>query len=111
VGGEKLKEVYNPTEDRKREAKKPAVKPPKPAEKPLEEQVLEVIAMLEANGIVEIGSRVISDKLGLEPDVGRQRVRAIMKKLEADGKVTVEKKAVKEKGARKRYVYRLKENK
>jgi len=31
----------------------------------------------------------------------------MMKKLEKAGKVVVEQKAVKEKGARKRYVYRL----
>jgi len=34
-----------------------------------------------------------------------------MKKLEKAGKVVIEHKTVKEKGARKRYVYRLKESK
>jgi len=48
------------------------------------------------------------DKLGFaDADKGRQRVRVLMKKLEAKGKVAIERKAVKEKGARKQYVYRL----
>lgn len=36
------------------------------------------------------------------------KVRAIMKQVEKAGKVIVEKKAVKEKEARKQYVYKLK---
>lgn len=77
----------------------------------MEEQILEVMARLETNGIVEMTSRQVSDKLGLEPDYGRQRVRATMRQLEKDGKVVIEKKPVKEKGARKQYVYKLKESK
>ena len=78
-----------------------------PAEKATAETVLAVIEKLTKNGMSEFSSRQISDKLGLEPDAGRQRVRKIMKKLEKEGKVAVEQKASKDKGARKRYVYRL----
>jgi predicted transcriptional regulator len=83
----------------------------KPAKKPSAEDVITVMQRLAKNGIREFHSRLISDKLQMEPDRGRQRVRNLMKKLEAKGKVIIEQKAVKEKGARKRYVYRLKESK
>ncbi len=77
--------------------------------RPTEEDVLSLMRKLRENGITEFTSRLISDKLGFaDPDRGRQRVRTLMGKLEADGKVISEKKAVNEKGARKRYVYRLK---
>ena len=69
--------------------------------------MLALIQKLAENGVVEVHSRLVSDKLNLEPDRGRQRVRQIMKRLEESGKVVIEKKAVKEKGARKHYVYRL----
>lgn len=81
------------------------------SEKPSEEDVLAIMQKLAKNGIAEFSSRLVSDKLGLEPEAGRQRVRTLMKKLEKAGKVVAEHKAVKEKGARKRYVYRLKESK
>lgn len=71
----------------------------------LAEQALEIIGKLNKNGIVDVTSRLLSDKLGLDADAGRQKVRTLMKKLEKTGKVVVEQKAVK--GARKRYVYRL----
>ena len=92
-------------------------KPDKPAKPPTaelsqpEKDVLVIMQKLTANGIVEVSSRSISDKLGLEPDKGRQQVRVLMKKLEAKGKVAIERKAVKETGARKQFVYRLKESK
>ena len=41
----------------------------------------------------------------------KSRARTLMKKLEKAGKVVIEHKTVKEKGARKRYVYSLKESK
>ncbi len=85
----------------------PSAKP----KKTLEEDVLAIMQRLSKNGIVEFSSRLISDKLGLEPDRGRQQVRTLMNKLAAEGKVAIQQKAVKEKGARKRYVYSLKENK
>ena len=94
--GEKAK-VEKPT-------KLPSAKPKK---KPTEKQVLAEMKRLAANGIVEVHSRLVSDKLGLDPDKGRQQVRVLMKKLEKTGRVVIEKKTVKEKGARKRYVYRL----
>lgn len=81
----------------------------KPSKKVSEEEILKVMEKLAANGVVEVHSRLISDKLGLEPDYGRSVVRRLMKKLEADGKVVFEKKAVK--GKRKSYVYRLKREK
>lgn len=75
---------------------------------PTTETVYAVMQQLAKNGIKEFSSRQLSDKLGLEPDAGRQKVRTLMKKLEKAGKVVIEQKAVKEKGARKRYFYRLK---
>ena len=91
--------------------KKTAELPSAEPKKVSEEDVLAIMQKLTKNGIKEFSSRVVSDKLGLEPDAGRQKVRTLMKKLEAEGKVIIEHKTVKEKGARKRYVYRLKENK
>ena len=93
----------------KAKAEKPA-KPPTVELSKLEKDILAIMAKLTENGIVEVNSRLISDKLGLEPDKGRQQVRVLMKKLEKAGKVTMEKKAVKETGARKQYVYSLKES-
>jgi len=83
----------------------------KPAKKPTEKDVLAVMQKLTENGIEEVTSRLISDKLGFaDADKGRGRIRVLMKKLEKAGKISVEKKAVKEKGARKQYVYTLKES-
>jgi hypothetical protein len=77
---------------------------------PTDADVLAIMAKLAENGVAEVTSRLVSDKLGFaDADKGRGKVRALMKKLEADGKVVFEKKTVKEKGARKQYVYTLKE--
>ncbi len=95
---------------KKNSEKKAPTKPAKPAEKKpsevLAEQVYAVMQKLAENGITEVSSRLISDKLGLEPDKGRGQVRNAMKKLEADGKVIIERKALK--GKREQYVYKLK---
>ena len=98
--------------------KKPKVKADKPTKagelptarpkKPSEEDVLAIMEKLAENGIVEVHSRLISDKLGLEPDTGRGKVRQIMKKLEKAGKVEISQKM---KGKRKQYIYKLKESK
>lgn len=95
-------------------AKKKSTLAEVPAKKPnevLAEKALAIMQKLNKNGIVEFTSRLISDKLGLEPDDGRNKVRILMKKLEAKGKVVVQHKAVNEKGARKKYFYRLKQSK
>ncbi len=87
-----------------------SAKTEKPSSAELSKQEKEVLAIMEKlteNGIVEFNSRLISDKLGLEPDKGRNKIRNIMKKLEKAGKITIEKKAVKETGARKKYIYKL----
>lgn len=76
----------------------------KPTE-PLTEKVYAEMRRLNANGIKEVSSRLISDKLGLDKETGRGQVRRAMKKLEADGKVVS---AVKE-GKKRQFVYRLKE--
>ena len=81
--------------------------PAKSSKKLTEEDLYVVMQKLAENGITEFNSRLVSDKLGLEPDAGRQKVRTLMKRLEKAGKVIIEQKTVKEKGARKRYVYRL----
>jgi hypothetical protein len=62
---------------------------------------------LTQNGIIEVTSTVLRDKLGLDKEAGRDNVRRVMKKLETEGKIIIEKKAFN--GKRKRYVYRLKE--
>jgi len=84
---------------------KPIEPPPaKPSKKPTEEDVLAIMQNLTKNGIAEFNSRLVSDKLGLEPEDGRQRVRALMKKLETVGKVEVSEKL---RGKRKEYIYKL----
>ena len=90
---------------KKKSAEKEKLPSAKPA-KPSEEDVLALTQKLAENGISEVNSRLISDKLSLDPDRGRQQVRQVMKKLAKDGKVTVEKKTVN--GKRKRYIYQLK---
>lgn len=88
-----------------------AAKPEKPAEPSFEEQILAAMRQSAENGIVEVTSRLVSDKLGFEdPDKGRNKIRNVMRKLEADGKVVIAKKKLKEK-AREQYVYSLKESK
>jgi len=72
------------------------------------EDVLAVMKKLSNNGIVEFNSRQLSDKLGYEPDRGRQKVRQIMKRLETEGKVEIKQKKAKKPGARRQYVYSLK---
>lgn len=98
---------------KKPEVKAASTEPAKaPAKKPaelLQERVLAIMQKLAQNGVVEVGSRLVSDKLNLDPDKGRTKVRNTMKRLEKAGKVVIERKAVKEKGAQKRYFYRLKE--
>lgn len=83
------------------------IEKPAKAAAPTAETVYAVMQQLAKNGITEFSSRQLSDKLRLDPDRGRQKVRSLMKKLEKAGKVVIEQKAVKEKGARKRYTYRL----
>ena len=83
-------------------AAKPAAK--KPSEV-LAEQVLVIMQKLKENGVEEVTSRLISDKLGLDKEIGRSVVRRAMKALEKDGKVVIERKA----GTKRQYAYRLKE--
>lgn len=70
-----------------------------------EEDMLAEMQRLAANGIKEFTSTLLRDKLGLDKESGRDQVRRIMKKLEADGKVEI---ALKE-GKRRQYVYKLRE--
>ena len=95
--------------------KKTPTKPVVPAEtKPvetLEAKILEIMQKLAVNGVEETTSTVLRDKLNLDKESGRDKIRRAMKRLEKAGKVIVEKKLVKEKGAQKRFVYRLKESK
>jgi predicted transcriptional regulator len=101
--------VYDPTKDGSRKPKKKPSKPEKPISdkrKALEEEVLNLMTKFAENGITEVGSRLVADKLGLEPDRGRQQVRALMKRLEKAGKVVI---SQKQQGKRKQYIYTLKE--
>lgn len=123
MGKEKI--VYDPTNDRKAKKKKQPKEPsatepetvrrskakgkPKPEKKPTEEDVLKVMARLEANGVAEFTSTLLRDKLKLDKESGRDIVRRVMKKLETAGKIVIEKKAFN--GKRKRYAYRLKKEK
>ena len=91
--------------DKPKTEKLPSAKPVSKEEK----QVLAILEKLTENGVTEVTSRLISDKLGLEPDKGRNLVRRLMKKLQKDGKVVIESKAVQ--GKRKTYIYRLKREK
>ena len=95
MGKEKSKAKPAPTKPAEPPAKKPA--------ETLEAKILEVMAKLKSNGVVEVSSRTVSDKLGLEPDAGRAKVRQIMKKLEKAGKIEISTKMV---GKRKQYVYK-----
>lgn len=81
------------------------VEPEKEKAVPIEEQIVTVMKQLEANGIKEVISRLISDKLGLDKETGRGVVRRAMKALEKDGKVVISKKE----GAKRQYAYKLKE--
>ena len=85
---------------------KPAVPPAKKPTEALAEQIVDVMRKLKENGVVEVTSTLLRDKLGLDKESGRDQVRRVMKKLEKDGKIVVEKKKVGEK--KKRYVYKLK---
>jgi len=86
-------------------------KPAKPQSAELSKQEKDVLAVMEKlgeNGIGEVTSRLVSDKLGFaDADKGRGRVRVLMKKLEKVGKVEIGEKEV---GKRKQYTYKLKEN-
>ena len=86
--------------------KTPEPKKPTPGEL-LAEKAYALMQKLKKNGIEEFNSTLLRDKLKLDKESGRGQVRQAMKKLEKAGKVVVEQKAVKEKGARKRYTYRL----
>lgn len=97
-------------EKEKPETAKPGVtKLPVPAKSkktPSEEEMLELMVKLKANGVAECTSTLLRDKMKLDKESGRDIVRRLMKKLEADGKVVI---AVKEGVKRKQYVYKLKE--
>lgn len=80
------------------------VKPP--AKKPTAEEVSEVMRKLAENGIVEISSTLLRDKLNLDKESGRDQIRRIMRKLEKAGKVVITQKM---KGKRKQYIYKLEE--
>jgi len=88
--------------------KLPAAKPGPASEtaKLSVENVLAEMKRLAANDIREFTSTLLRDKLGLDKESGRDQIRRAMKKLQADGKVTI---GLKEQGKRKQYVYGLKE--
>lgn len=75
--------------------------------KSTEEDVLNEMHKLAENGIAELTSTLLRDKLGLDKESGRDQIRRLMRKLEKAGKVSIIEKAVEK---RKRYVYRLKES-
>lgn len=91
-------------------AEKPAVekekeKDRKAEDRLLEERVLGQMKTLNETG-VPITSTLLRDKLGLDKENGRDQIRKIAKRLEAEGKITTGEKTV---GKLKRYVYSLKE--
>ena len=55
---------------------------------------------------VPITSTLLRDKLALDKESGRDQIRRVMRKLEAEGKVVIGSKA--NTGERKQYVYALK---
>ena len=105
---EDVDEIWKGGKKAKPETVKPGVqKPPtaKPEKKLSEEDVLAEMKRLAANGVVECTSTLLRDKLALDKESGRDIVRRLMKKLEADGKVEI---SVKKQGKRKQYLYTLK---
>lgn len=111
MGKKKSEEKTSKSTTPEKSTEKPSA--PVPAEstakKPSEllaEKALKIMQKLKKNGIKEFNSTLLRDKLGLDKESGRDQIRRAMKRLEKDGKVVIEQKAVK--GARKRYVYRLK---
>ena len=68
-------------------------------------KVLGIMKTLQANGVVETNSTVLRDKLGLDKETGRDKIRRIMRALNKEGKVVIGEKKLGEK--RKRYTYRL----
>jgi len=83
----------------KKEVEKPKGRPKKNNE--LGAKVLAIMEALRKNGVTETTSTVLRDKLGTK---NRGVIRQVMRRLEKQGKVVIEKK---EFGKRKQYVYRL----
>ena len=71
-----------------------------------EEQMLATLTQLSANGLKEITSTLLRDKLGLDKESGRDQVRRVMANLAKDGKVTVTQRM---KGKAKQFLFSLKE--
>ena len=102
------------TQKKKEKARPETAKPgvtelPKAAKKkPTEEEVLNLMVKLKANGVAETTTSLFVEKLSLDKESGRDQIRRLMRKLEADGKVVISRK---EQGKRKQYVFKLKEAK
>lgn len=94
-------------QDEKQKPEQSAVKSKKSDAKLLEEQVYAVMKTLQKNGITEFTSTLLRDKLQLDKESGRGKIRTVMKRLAKQGKVTMGLK--KNTGKRKQYVYKLKE--
>lgn len=85
----------------------PAAKKEKSAAELLDERVLAQMKTLRVNGIKEVTSTVLRDKLALDKESGRGQIRRVMKRLAKDGKVIISLKS--NTGKRKQYMYSLKE--
>jgi len=78
----------------------------KTAPKDLDVQVIATMKTLTQNGVKEFTSTLLRDKLALDREDGRDQIRKVMRKLEAEGKVAITEKPH---GKAKQYVYSLKE--
>lgn len=95
-----------PAVEKQGEADQPAAKKEKSAAELLDERVLAQMKTLHKNGIKECTSTLLRDKLSLDKESGRGKIRRAMKRLAKDGKVVISEKTA---GKRKQYVFKLKE--
>jgi len=87
---------------KKPQAAKQAEAPASVSPIPSDEQIVATMKTLKG----DLTSTVLRDHFGLDKEGGRDQVRRIMKKLEADGKVEIK---LKKQGKRKHYTYRLRD--
>jgi hypothetical protein len=85
----------------------PEAKPKRQKTNELAVKVLGIMRTLKVNGIRETTSTILRDKLHLNKETGRDKVRRIMRHLAKEGKVVITEKKIGEK--RKQYIYKLAE--
>jgi hypothetical protein len=100
------KQVKKTSPEKTEKIKQPTEKPAAGLEKELlDERLLAAMKTLRENGITEFTSTLLRDKLALDKESGRGKIRRVMKRLAKDGKVVISQKS--NTGKRKQYVYKL----